>query len=88
MFRDIGIQWEPLDEVENLEYTTDRTNNDPVLPEEEPLDEVEIFKYSNEYLFLSKEISSLKADNWSLKLSLADSLQCSNNLQVQSYTHV
>lgn len=31
---------------------------------------------------LHKEISTLKADIWSLKLSLADSLQCSNNLQV------
>lgn len=31
---------------------------------------------------LSKEIAALKADNWSLRLSLSDSLQCSNNLQV------
>lgn len=33
---------------------------------------------------LHKEISSLKADIWSLKLSLADSLQMSNNLQVSN----
>lgn len=61
MSRDIGIQWEPLNEAENLKYTMDKTNVDSMF---------------------YKEISSLKADNWSLKLSLADSLQCSNNLQV------
>lgn len=61
MSRDIGIQWECVNDVENLKCTTDNTNEDSAL---------------------YKEIASLKADNWSLKLSLADSLQCSNNLQV------
>lgn len=61
MFRDISIQWEPLDDVENFNCTTDKTNGHSIF---------------------SKEISSLKADKWSLKLSLADSVQCSNNLQV------
>lgn len=63
MFRDIEIQWEPLDDNnENFKYTTDKTKNGDSI--------------------LYQEIASLKADNWSLKLSLGDSLQCSNNLQV------
>ncbi|XP_037027078.1 uncharacterized protein LOC119067894 [Bradysia coprophila] len=37
---------------------------------------------TNEDPSLYKEIASLKADNWSLKLSLSDSVQCSNNLQI------
>lgn len=53
---------------------------------DEPLEDDEYLKSTanntNDDSILCKEISSLKADNWSLKLSLADSLQCSNNLQV------
>ncbi|KAJ6638601.1 hypothetical protein Bhyg_11338 [Pseudolycoriella hygida] len=62
MFRDIGIQWVPLDNIENSKLSTDSPDN---------TDQI-----------LYREIFSLKADNCSLKLSLADSLQCSNNLQV------
>ncbi|KAG4067255.1 hypothetical protein HA402_000246 [Bradysia odoriphaga] len=52
----------------------------------EPLNDFQNSKYEtdkiNEDPSLYKEIASLKADNWSLKLSLNDSVQCSSNLQI------